>query len=250
MNDHEAQEVFRGHFDECFKHFSLCFSAQVPKGTSEATAARKPIADFCGAIPETVADWLRGTYNPVGEKFIKLMCFLTLVGYKVIELERMKGGRRGVFELIGFGILTGEQATQLIGYAYPQKFYRILRGEQEASADKEQKMWDVWKERREELEQKKQQAKEQYQLSFTLEVRSKSVIGAEELKEIAVSTRMLTVQKTAIARIMEALLCLLEGIPEEELARLPQSNLILRLSARLSAVSARLINADQRRETQ
>ncbi|MGD0328143.1 MAG: hypothetical protein ABSB00_00295 [Minisyncoccia bacterium] len=156
MNDEEKQEVFRGHFEECLEHFGMSFNSRIPKGTRRATQVKKPIADFCGVTIHSVTRWLHNTgMFPIGEELIKLMCFLDMNGYRIIELERMPKVRRNFAELVGYGLLSGEQATILLGYASSSQLYEILRGDWNASEEKGQKMWNEWKRRKEELEKRK-----------------------------------------------------------------------------------------------
>ena len=177
---------------------------------------------------------------PDGEHFIKLMCYLDAVGYKVIELERMPKARRNFLELIGFSILSIEQAAELLGYASVSTLFQVLRGNQGASEDKDQKMWNAWKEKREELERSKEKARELYCLGDETEISQK----AESVKPSR--QQALPVRHSAIISIMEGLLALLEDKP---LAKLSKDDLavVLRLSARLSALSSQLIMSDQQK---
>ena len=245
MKNEERPEIFRGHFEECLRHLGTALTSQVPKGSKGATRARQPVADFCCVIPHTVARWLNGAVAPVGDQFIKLMYYLDLQGYSVIELERMQKVRRNFAELIAFGLLTSENAAQLLGYAKTQSLYQVLWSKQGTSEDKERKMWEIWKERKEALELKKEKAGELYRLDLTAKVRPRP----------EAPVRRAPMQRhTAMVSIMEGLLVLLEEgsfdeLSKSELAGLQQAagGTILRLSAHLSALSFKLIMSDQRK---
>lgn len=242
MNE-DKYEVFRGHFEECFKHFSVSLASRIPKGSCGAAQAKKPIADFCGVKIDSVTRWLYGTRSlPIGGQYIRLMCYLDMVGYRVIELERMPPVRRNFAELVGFGLLSSDQAAEFLGYSDTSTLYKVLRGDYGASDDKEQKMWNAWKERRGELVLKKEKSQELYCLDIPLKICPK----AEETKPA-----MLPSRQTAVVNIMEGLLLLFEegSFSESNFANLQRSaDTILRLSAHLSALSSRLIMSEQRKE--
>ncbi len=95
---------------------------------------------------------------PRGEILIKIYCYLDLHGYKVIEFENMKKVLRNFAELIGFSILSPQQSYELLGYKDVSQVYQVLWEREGCSAEKQELMWTIWKERRGELEQRKQQA--------------------------------------------------------------------------------------------
>lgn len=241
MNE-DKQEVFRGHFEECIKHFGISLASRAPKWSRGAAQAKKPVADFCGVTMNSVTRWLHGTGSfPVGEPYIKLMCYLDMMGYRLIELERMPKVRRNFTELVGFGLLSSEQAAELLGYSNTSTLYQVLQGHYGASEDKEQKMWDVWKARKEKLALKKEKLQELYRLDISLRICSK----VEEPKPA-----MLPSRQTAVVNIMEGLLLLLEegSLSESNFADLQRSaDTILRLSVHLSDLSSRLIMSEQRK---
>lgn len=244
MNE-DRKEVFRGHFEECLNHFGISLASRAPKGTREAAQAKKPMADFCGVRIGSVERWMRGAGLPVGEQHFKLICYLDMAGYRVIELERMPKFLRNIAELISFGILPAQEATKLLQYSITYQLFAVLRGDQGISKEKEQKAWDVWKERRVDLEKKKEQARELYRLVISSKVRTKA--------ELSRPANVPTSRKTAVVSIMEGLLALLEEnsfekISEDNLAELRQSaDTVLNLSARLSALSSRLIMSKERK---
>lgn len=245
----DRQEVFRGHIEECLRHLGMSIISSVPKGSRGAVQVKKPLADFCGVTIDAATRWLYGTRPlPIGETLIKLMCYLDMVGYLVIELERMPKVRRNFAELVGYGLLSSNQSAEFLGYSSKSTLYQVLQGHQGTSKNKDQKMWDIWKERKEELQQKKEKSQELYRLDITFKIRQKAELSKASERQISTSSHK------AVVNIMEGLLALLEENPlknlsDSELAGLKQStDTVLRLSAHLSAISSRLIMSEQQRK--
>ena len=155
MCGNKDAEVFRGHLDECLRHLGTKLAEVVPKGSRGAMESKRPLAEFCGVTIDSVTRWLSGA-TPIGEQRIRLMCFLDSAGYRVIELERIPKVQRGFAELVGFGLISSQEASELLGYAEKSTLLKVLAGQQGASGDKNQRMWDYWKEKKETLEQKKE----------------------------------------------------------------------------------------------
>lgn len=219
INVVKRQEVFRGHLEECFKHLGTTLGSRMPKGSPGVRQIKESIAGFCGVTVDTVTRWQKGRLFPIGEILIRLMCYLDLVGYRVIELERMPRFRRGFVELVGFGLLSGQEVAEFLGYATPRSLYRVLQGQCGVSEDRKQQMWDEWKKRREEIERKKEELREKYPVDLT------------EAITVQASRR------PAIVSIAEALLVMLEEEPPEKLSGLQESpDTIRQLSARLEAL--------------
>lgn len=242
MNHDEGHEVFRGHFEECFQHLADRIFVFAPKGTRRVAPITTPIAEFCGVAIRSVSRWLYTSERPVGEVYIKLIYYLDLAGYKLIELERMPKAKRNFAELIGFGIWSSKQAAEFLGYADPSTFYDVLWGRYGMREEKEQKMWEAWKARKEELETAKKKAYERCRPDVPL----KDSLRRPE--PVAATARSATVpparRAQAAMSIMEGLLVLLEEGSFGTSADVPQQlvNTMLRLSARLSELGSRLVN--------
>jgi len=254
------KEVFGGYVKNCLQHFAACFNSQVEKGSKNADKLRRPIAEFCGVETKTVARWFRSQIPPVGEVLVKLMCYLDMIGYRVMELEKLGRGhmvRRNFMELIGFGVLSSQKAAEIISETHPPNLYQVFWGMAGISDQREQIMWDTWKRYREELEQKKQESLRLRRPRFRLRIISKDgKIGQLMLidkttepnfKKKMVSVELSAREKAAI-NIMEGLLGLLreglfENLSEGKLGVLKQSptiKTIVCLSARLSSLSLKL----------
>jgi hypothetical protein len=197
----EPPEVFRGTLDECLRHLGAALEANHPAGSKGAASARQPLADFCGVGWPTATRWLKGEL-PVGLPLIKAICYLQLFGYRVVDFNRVKPGRRHFAELIAFGLLNPEEAAALVGYSDPSWLYAVLKGGQGASDAKEAIMSDTWLARRSELDAKKIQAKERYKL----DIRFKTRASGEAIAVAALSSvecLLALFEAGAIERIVE-----------------------------------------------
>ena len=141
VGEDEHQEVFRGHLPECLSHLEQQYDAVMPRGSKGARQIRAPLADFCGVGVPCITNWCRGQGGePSGEHYIKIMCALELLGYHVVEWRRTPQTRRYFSELIGYGLLSLEEATQIVGYSKQTTLFAMIRQHQGVSARKEQIM--------------------------------------------------------------------------------------------------------------
>lgn len=240
MRRDDSQKVFRGHLKECMQHFTRNFIERYPRGSKGAAEAKSPIADFCGVSVGSVTRWLyRDERLPLGEALIKLMFFLDMIGYEVIEIERLPDERRNFAALIGFGLLSSEEATSLLGYAQTSILLNVLHGNQRASKDRDRLMWDTWKTKRAELEEKRAVLQRQYRLDLL----AKERYG---MKGQTTSSRLLLIHLKVLISFLDDLLTLLEdespdGIAESDQAILePSASTISSLSARLDTLVSQL----------
>lgn len=238
MSGEERREVFRGHLEECLRHLQTALNQRFPKGAKGTAEAKKPLADFCDVAVPTVTRWFHGKDSlPIGEERIKLMCYLDLFGYRVIELERMQKVRRNFGDLIGFGLITSQEATELLGYTSTSSLFKVLAGSVGAGDDKDAKMWDIWKERKEELEKKKEKSYELYGLDIGQ--------GPQPGLPAAVPAKRAD-RSAAVVHVMEGLLIMLEDGSCGELPAKARST-VLRLSAQLSNLSSKLIMSGEQK---
>ncbi len=124
----ERLEVMRGHLQECFNHFSTHFALQVPKQSREIGMLKMRIATFCGVTTQSISRWLNEKILPEGETRIKLMCYLNMVGYRIIELDRLSPpvSLGNFVELIGFDLLSSRDAVTLLGYSTTSSLYDVI----------------------------------------------------------------------------------------------------------------------------
>lgn len=246
MNDVENGEIFRGHLEECLKHLGSIFASRYPKGYRGTLQAKKPMADFCGVSVYTVSLWLTGGPLPDGESYIRLLCNLDFLGYKVIELERLPSGRRNFFELVGYGLISLTDAAKYLGYTAVSRLTGVLYEAHGIGKEKEQKMWDLWKEKREELNNLKVLAKEKFKLPFSLEKEPEE----EDQQVTKVSAELIPnshqTESGALA-IMQGLAMMMDGgffakLSQAELQVLNHAfdNVIIRLSEHLNLLASRL----------
>jgi hypothetical protein len=179
----DPPEIFRGPLDECLRHLGAALEAGYPANSKGSAQARQPLADFCGVGLPTVARWLKGE-APTGLSLIKIVCYLQLFGYRVMDYSRVKPARRRFAELIGFGVLEAEEAATLIGYSDVPWLYAVLRGTQGSSDAKEAAMSDAWLSYRAELDAKKIEARERYKL----DIRFKTRAGGEAVMAATLSS--------------------------------------------------------------
>lgn len=240
----EKQEMFRGHLEECLKHLSMAVASQAPPRSRKSAQLKKPIWEFCEVTLQTVKTWLEKSSVPTGSTLFKLMCYLDKSGYKVLELERMPRVRRFCVELIGYGVLDAAEAAKLVGYTQTSSLYQSLNGNEGVSKEKEEKMWNLWKEKREELERRK--IGRLFPKESALEIPQKFQTPTP-LPTLPAIQPHGSPGYFAVLNIMQGLLALLDaglldGFTDVEPANLQgsASNTILRLSGHLSTLSSKL----------
>lgn len=244
-------EIFRGHLEECLRHLDGILGAQGKK----AMLIKKMMADFCGTQIQTVNRWMN-KQSPCGENLIRLTCLLDLMGFKVIEFERMSAVIRNFSELIGFKILTNTGACHLLGYLDATSVYGIFKGVQGTSKEKNKKMFEIWKERKLELEQRKETERQKFAAVITALSGKKSEPKASNQMSLPLEfPAQATSRQKAAIEIMKGLLLLLErnfdgtawiGDNGDAVLRL-NSTTILQLTAHLNELSSRLISPGENR---
>lgn len=254
--EEERPELFRGQLAECLEHLTGILASKIPRGHPGAAKVRRPISDFCGVAPETVTRWMRNNGKlPYGEELVKLMCFLDMIGYRVIELQRMRPKTiRDFLELVGYGLLSMEEAARLVGYLRASKLSQVFRGRVNVTKSKAQMMWDLWKGKKDELERIKTIAREKYRLDTSLETSQTLVEAKPAGLKSTLSSPSHTSGHGAIVKIMEGLLVLLEErVPpggffngNPNLAGFKESlDTILRLSAHLNNLGSGLVRSER-----
>lgn len=253
MAESERQEVFRDHLEECLRHFGKWFNSKKPPRSHGRVEAMKPLMDFCGVSRQTAQNWLDDLeVTPKGVTQIKMLCYLDLHGYRVIELERMPRVVRNFAELIGFGILSAQKAAELVQYKNVADMYATLRGRSGIGKDKEDRMWTAWKENKDALEHKKKEAFERDRLEILFETTPapKSLEQQRQPSESFASYP--NVDRAAAIAIMSGILMLFDrGLfndlsPSDiESIRRNGGSAILQLSANMSQLSSKLMTTDK-----
>ena len=246
-------EIFRGHLEECLEHLNKILAALSPHKKQRAKAIREAIAVFCGVVPESVGNWLQEKgHQPHGESFFKLICCLDRLGFRVIELENMRRVRRNFAELIGFSILTNEQASKLIGFSDRSSLFRILHGKSETGKMKLQLMFEIWKENKPRLDEKRDGALED--IFNELFNPRKKILGSPQT-ELTLEPERLSAsyQPKAIIILMQGLLALFDSdkgsLIEKEITDLQtHSQTVSRLTTHLINLRSRLSSSDKPKE--
>lgn len=247
-------EVMMGHVRECLTHYFNVLNLQ--SGSRESTAKKTPLAEFCGVDVQSVTKWHSNEeILPRGEVLIKLMCFLDLMGYRVIKLEGMPKLSRCLAEIIGFGLVTAKELSILLGFTFNKAechLYRfLLKGDLRISEYIKQRAFEIWKERRDDLEIKKEEAEEKYYWEFASQTSSTPTTLIPTT--LAIQTRKLDndeippTPSSAVIHFMVGLLGLLEGgsleFLKSNLKDLNQADMqvILKLSGCLGALSSQIM---------
>jgi hypothetical protein len=246
-----VNDGFRGHVEECIKHLAARILEVYPRGTLASTEVKRPIAEFCGVNIHSVTSWFfRGNHLPRGEQYIKLMCFLDLNGYKVIELERMSIKCKNFTKLIGYSLIRSEDAIEMLGYTQVSDLFRALRGNTGFTPEKEEKLWDLWKARKDQLDEAVEEASLKFRLNFS---RTQNQEVVELSAVMPTDSKPSNCPKEGVIEIMHGLLMLLDSgilqdLSDTDWAALrTSSSTILRLSSHLSTLSAKLVRPSERR---
>lgn len=172
--------VFRGTFQECVDYLARCYCAHVPKGSRHSSEARASIAGFCRVSDGTVVGWIMGhKHFPEGEVRLRLMCYLDMIGFRVLELDNLVT-RKGFAELIGYGVLSPKKAAELVGYSNEHGVFRILKPGEGIPAEKSRKILETWRARRDELEARKEEYEKKYPVGFPLIIEKRAVEEEEK----------------------------------------------------------------------
>ena len=110
--------LFQGYLMNCLRDFRIRTNWSYFVGH---------VAEYCNVAQSTAKSWFHDGGQPPGrENQIRLMCFLTALGYKVLELEEMGKARRILTYLIGFSILSVEEAVKMLGCTSSCELFRII----------------------------------------------------------------------------------------------------------------------------
>jgi hypothetical protein len=237
MKIQERREVYRGHLKECLIHLDMALASKIPRGIKGTAKQRMPMAKFCEVNIQTISRWFNPDYPaPVGEVIVKLYCYLDMIGYRVMEFEKLSKdfpGRGKMVELIGYGVMTFQEAATTLGYSLPKNLSQILQCRAGTTKEKDQMMWDLWKSHREALERHKSRA----QKLFTIDIPETSSAPGD------------TMRFSAVLKIMDGLDGLLEETSLQTsllgyLIKCPSSHehvaLVTRLAARMSTLRSEL----------
>ncbi len=227
MGTNNTPEIMRGHIEECVANLNTKL-ANLNKKNDKKQKFLVSLANFCNVNKDTVRAWIHGTGSiPIADKKIKLMCYLDLLGYRIIELENMSVSLRGFTELIAFKIITIDEAIALTGYIKVSSIYSIINGQENSSPEKKEKIWNIWKDKKNELEKAKEKALLLLPVSFSTENNtfdqnepmSNKIKGKDPLSD-------------ATFNLMEGLLTLIESgaldnLTDKDIASLTKEKIII-----------------------
>ena len=109
---------FQGYLIDCLRDFRI---------RTDWSHFARHVAEYCNVTRNTAKSWFQDGGCPPGrESQIRLMCFLTALGYNVLEFERMGEARRNLTYLIGFSILTVEEAVKMLGCSNSCELFHII----------------------------------------------------------------------------------------------------------------------------
>lgn len=245
-----VKEVMRGHLEECLEHLKKRFNSKIQRGQRGRPDAVRPLMDFCEVNSQTALKWMDENIEcplPRGKFLIKIHCFLDFHGYKVIGFERMPKVLRNFAELIGYGVLSSNDAYPMVGYYDSQQIYQVIWEREGLSKEKEARMWEIWKERRDELEQKKLYAFENQRLEILFKLDS----STEQLSQQGVLALDLATgdgsRRLALINILKGTVGFFDGglfdnLSSSEISDLKQNggHTIHRLAAHLSNLSLKI----------
>ncbi|MCX6745305.1 MAG: hypothetical protein NTX82_07345 [Candidatus Parcubacteria bacterium] len=246
-------EIMRGHVEECLAHIAqklLLLGKRSPQ-KKEVIAT---MANFCGVTHDPASRWLHGSGSmPIGDQKIKLMCWLDLIGFRIIELENMTESFRGITELIAFGLITGADAAKIIGYAEPSTVYKVIYEQMNTTTEKKEIIWQLVKGKKTELLQAKENAIKQLPAFAATLLPSTLQTEPAKPEPESVDTELIGSPANTFTQgflsLLQGINTLLESeaatrLTDQELAALPasQSESISKLATKLTALKNRLKN--------
>lgn len=255
--------AFRGRFQECLQDFIRRLALKIPKLSVGSGKAKRTIAEFCGVGSQAVKCWLAQKNLPQGLSLLKFMCWLDMMSYRVVELEEMATSRRGFAELIAFGVISSEQAATMVGYTRVANLFQVLRGDFGTSQEKDQKMYEIWRSHREQLQHCKEEATQRYRIDLDVKKpgividRGPDLSSADNVRtqkvEVPGPNLTLRTHQATISAI-DVLLMLLDEDSIEEFSQstlainLASKQKILRLSALMSTLNYKMSTLSPERE--
>jgi hypothetical protein len=104
------------------------YSRTLPSGAKHSVKHREALTEFLHVNEGTVRRYMSGG-TIQGEPLIRLRVFLSLKGYKVLELERLDSLQRELVELVSFDVITLDMFVNAMGYNSTSAALVLLRGD-------------------------------------------------------------------------------------------------------------------------
>ena len=159
---------FRGRYQECLRHYFGNLLAIHGKGTHKIGVARQPMIDFCDVSYNAVLRWEGQKSAPIGGMAFRIMVFLSELGYEIIEFERMTPAKKGVIEVLAFGVVSIGEILETLGFNNEGELYRFFRRDQVVRGDMGRKIavaWELYVKNKGELDNRKQDFMHKFGLS-------------------------------------------------------------------------------------
>jgi hypothetical protein len=157
-NDADVMPVFRGHVDECFKDLIKHLSIVAPRYSRHISQVRTQLREFCMITDHTATAWIYSDFQmPQGESLIRLHCFLKLCGYDVIE-HKISQALLKFTELIGYKIISVDEAMKLLNYRKASSLYAMLAGKHKVPPLKSRTIWETFQKHQHSLQEAKNYA--------------------------------------------------------------------------------------------
>jgi hypothetical protein len=244
----DEKVLHRGELAECLHHYGEVLESHAPKGSRAIVKLREPMAKFCGVTEDTVTTWLRDPEgNKVGAVYFKLICFLRMVGYEVTDLIRVRNTLlREITEIVGYGHLSDTKVTKGVGYAKPSTLFKVLKGENQPTSDREKLMREFCRANREKLRAKKEATTKRYRKAIDLAHAPPGTVAPKANSPAHASSceegHPIVLIMSGVSRFLE------QGedhLTDASLASLSEEDagVILNLSSKMSALSSRVLNA-------
>lgn len=157
---------FRGHIGDCLEDFGLKMNLLGRQKDLPNCEMFAPMAEFCRAHINSVNRWVRDKNVPIGDNLYRVVSYLLLQGYTVIEVDRAPESFRCVIEMLGYGMMTVAQVAERLSLKKPQNVNRILWRKSGATEDKKQAIKTLWLEKREELGQLRAELRQRYAIQL------------------------------------------------------------------------------------
>lgn len=195
----------KGSLKDCLQHYAATLP---PPGNRQVAEARLPLVRFTGADDVTVQRWTQRGDVPLGENLIRLEFFLDAVGYGVLELETLRALHKEGYllaELLGFGMLTAQEAAAQLGFPDAHSAFRVARGTCDTSEARKQTIRVLWEHHKEAIDAKRHEFFPRTSRERTAVVRNAPAVAASAVSE-------------AVATVASATESAMGAIADEEIA--------------------------------
>jgi len=115
----------RGSTLECWKDYA----SRLPQGTKNCEVQREGLRTFIGVQAATIRCYITAPKSLRGLPLVKMRYFLKAQGYEVLELEALRSEVEKFGELVAYGLMTIQEAVEVLNYTDQHGVFRVLHGE-------------------------------------------------------------------------------------------------------------------------